>query len=201
MRTIVVLGTGQSLTQADVNYCIGKADVLAVNDAWKLAPWADWMYAADVQFWGMHHEAIKRDFKGECWTQSGEAAEWYGLNRIHSFDAPGLSHDPKLIHQGGNSGYQAINLAYHFGASRIVLLGFDLYGTHFFGSHPRGLADPAQISFDYWLARFGALAEDLAWADVPVYNCSRPFVVDGVKHYSKLTCFRRADLETILEGD
>jgi hypothetical protein len=189
MRTIVVLGCGPSLTQADVDYCRGKAEVMAVNDAYRLAPWADWMYAADVSWWGMHHAAVKTGFAGECWTQSEQAAEWYGLRHISSVDEPGLSLDPLVINQNGNSGAQAMNLAYHLGAQRIILLGFDLCGTHFHGSHPAPLNDPIALSFQVWQKGFHALAEGLAWQGIKVVNCSR---------HTKLTGFTRGALETTL---
>jgi hypothetical protein len=197
MRTIVVLGCGPSLNQEDVNYCIGKADVIAVNDAWRLAPWADWLYAADVQWWKVHHAAVKADFRGESWTQSKEAADAYGLRYMESREGAGLSRDSHFVFQGSNSGHQAIGLAYHLGAHRIVLLGFDMCADregrpHFHGSHPRPLADPLPLSFKVWKEAFNPLAEDLAWADVPIFNCSR---------HTELRCFRRGALETILGPD
>lgn len=123
-------------------------------------------------------------------TRDAGAAHRYGLEWIRSENAPGLSLDPEVIHEGGNSGYQALNLAYHAGAGRIVLLGYDMQRTggraHWFGDHPRGL----QVSspFEDWRRRFDALAADLARAGVEVINASRE---------TALTCFRRAPLESI----
>lgn len=190
MRTIAVLGCGPSLTQADVDLLRGKVEVLAVNDAYKLAPWADWHYACDVSWWGLHHAQVKAKFQGESWTQSDQAAEWYGLHYIRSTEAMGLSRDPLVICQNGCSGAQAMNLAFHFGAQRIILLGFDMCGSHFHGSHPAPLNDPLPISFAYWQKGFHALAEGLAWEGIKVFNCSR---------HTKLTGFTRGTLETILE--
>jgi len=42
--------------------------VLAINDAYRLAPWADWLYACDDRWWRFHHEAVAAGFQGECWT-------------------------------------------------------------------------------------------------------------------------------------
>lgn len=44
-----------------------------------------------------------------------------------------------------NSGQRAIQLAAHFGAERIILLGYDCSlenGTHWHGNHPDGLKNP-----------------------------------------------------------
>lgn len=63
---------------------------------------------------------------------------------IKAFDADtvagGLSRDPKKIHTHRNSGGAAINVAYHLGAKRILLLGYDMKTQgdkrHWFGAHP-----------------------------------------------------------------
>ena len=100
----------------------------------------------------MHHIAdITRDYEGRCWTQnvqwevSGkkiDPAQW-GITQLQSESKAGLSTTPGLIHSGGNSGYAAVNLAYHLNAGRVLLLGFDmmLEGSkrHWFGDHPQGL--------------------------------------------------------------
>ena len=46
--TCCILATGPSLTPAQAEYAKGKARVIAVNDAWRLAPWADILYACDA---------------------------------------------------------------------------------------------------------------------------------------------------------
>jgi hypothetical protein len=52
--TVVCIGGGPSLTRDDVDYCRGKAFVIAINDAYKLAPWADALYACDGLWWRWH---------------------------------------------------------------------------------------------------------------------------------------------------
>ena len=46
--TCCILATGPSLTPDQAEYAKGKARVIAVNDAWRLAPWADILYACDA---------------------------------------------------------------------------------------------------------------------------------------------------------
>lgn len=84
-----------------------------------------------------------------------------------------MSRDPLLIHEGGNSGYQAINLAYHAGAAHIVLLGFDMKTNgkrHWFGDHPTPALNVSS-PYDVWIPKFGPLAADLAADGVAVTNC------------------------------
>lgn len=150
---------------------------MVVNDNYRLAPWADWLYACDGAWWRVYHAAVVAGFSGECWTQDEVAAKQYGLHWIRGKSDPGLSRDPAVIHHGANGGYQAINLAYHFGASRIVLLGYDMGGTHWFGDHPTSL--PVKSSYDAFLREFPALARDLKSAGVEVVNCSRSTALEA----------------------
>jgi hypothetical protein len=98
-----------------------------------------------------------------------------------------------VIHQGGNSGYQAINLAYLWGAQTIILLGLDCSKApdgkdHWFGQHGPGLTQ--QQPYDIWQARFPQLAQDLKEEGVRVINCSRQ---------TALTCFERMTLEKAID--
>lgn len=95
-----------------------------------------------------------------------------------------------MIHEGGNSGYQAINLAFHTGAKRIVLLGFDMQRTdgkaHWFGNHPGNMQVPSPYAD--WLHKFEQLAADLKVQGVEVLNCTRE---------TALTCFERVSLDAV----
>jgi hypothetical protein len=73
------------------------------------------------------------------------------------------------LRTGSNSGYQAINLAVHLGAARIILLGYDMKGTHFFGKHRDGSVPPFQAC----LRLFPTLVKPLAALGIPVINATR----------------------------
>lgn len=141
----------------------------------------------------MHGEAT-RAFAGERWTQrqlgdkdprEAAVAKLHGLRVIDGEDKPGLGRE--RLHYGGNSGYQAINLAYLWGARQILLLGFDMHKAekaHFFGDHPGRLN--AGTNYAQFLPYFEPLARDLAAEGVRVINCTRT---------TALQCFERAPLE------
>lgn len=157
MKPWICIGSGPSLTLEDVEYCQGRAHVLVINDNFRMAPWADILYACDKDWWDYYVDAVWDRFKGELWTQipkpadldkgqsyAESAAGIYHLNYVECRPKPGLSVDPKTVHGGGNGGYQGINLALHqinagIGARRIGLLGYDFHGSHWFGEHPQGL--------------------------------------------------------------
>jgi hypothetical protein len=91
-----------------------------------------------------------------------------------------------------NSGGAAINLAYHMGATKIILLGYDMQWTggksHHHGDHPEHLQH-RMPGFHRWLRYFDAIQKDLVRLGVTVYNCTPG---------SALTSFRMADLEDML---
>jgi hypothetical protein len=115
-------------------------------------------------------------------------ADEHGINAISGVDGSGLN--GKNIVHGGNSGHQAMCLAYLLGATSIYLLGYDMQRTggksHFFGEHPKGMINGNYAKF---LPQFNKLATDLQREGVEVINCTRQ---------TALTQFRRAELASVL---
>ncbi|MFV1983009.1 MAG: hypothetical protein ACC657_05650 [Thiohalomonadales bacterium] len=83
---------------------------------------------------------------------------------------------------GGNSGYQAVNLAYILGAKTILLLGFDMFGDHYFGKHPKTLVNGSP--FDMFIKSFESITKD-----IEIINCTRK---------TALNCFPKMSLESVL---
>jgi hypothetical protein len=75
---------------------------------------------------------------------------------------------------GYDSGTSAINLAYHFGARTIVLLGYDMTGGHFC-KHP--LQHPPQGHFRQHMIPLHAFNADAKSKGVRIVNCSPTSVV------------------------
>lgn len=113
------------------------------------------------------------------------------MNVIGGIDLPGMSNVPTKIHTGGNSGFQAINLAALWGVRRIVLLGYDVKATdgrrHFHVDHPEHLGNP--LTFGRWAERFNVAARDLRGMGIQVVNCSEQ---------TALTCFEKMSLADAL---
>lgn len=86
-----------------------------------------------------------------------------------------------------NSGHQAIQYAYHKGAARILLIGYDMQHTggkrHWHADHGGGLSNAEGISG--WVRCFTPLAKELALMGVQVVNCSET---------TALQCFERGAL-------
>ncbi|MDA9511170.1 hypothetical protein XI09_42280 [Bradyrhizobium sp. CCBAU 11386] len=96
-------------------------------------------------------------------------------------DAPGILGD------GGNSGFQAINLAVQCGATRLILVGFDMrldLGVHWHGKHGRGLNNPNGANIARWRCIIDGQASRLAALGVSVINCS---AVSALEAYPKMS--------------
>lgn len=193
-ETVVCLGSGPSLTPADVDLCRGRARVIAVNDTFTLAPWADVLYACDASWWLSHPAA--NSFAGQKWSLDHHSwadyrARFPDVQHLANTGPSGLELDPSGLRNGRNSGYQAINLAVHFGASRIVLLGYDMQApadrpAHFFGDH-RAPRPP----FNIFLPHFPTLVAPLQALGVELVNATRE---------TALTCFSRAAITDVLQA-
>jgi hypothetical protein len=168
VSTFAVLATGPSMSQETADYVRGRCNVVAVCNAYTLAPWADALVCNDAIWWKVHPDALEfagRKFCGQAWP----GTEF--LRNERNFPA------------GSNSGYQGLRVAGILGASRILLCGFDMRGSHFFGAHPTPLRNSTPSKFKSMASQFRL------WRGAPVLNCTPG---------SALTCFPMADLREVL---
>lgn len=187
-RSCVVIASGPSAGEANLDLVAGWP-TLTVNDAYRLSLQATGLYAADPRWWEHHGARVRQDFRGECWTQDEKTAKALGLNWIECERRPGLSTAQGVIRSGGvigNSGAQAINLAFLLGARRLILVGFDMNDhpgpSHFFGEHPKGLNYGTK--YRVFAGHMAEMARDLAVQGVEVINCS---LKSGLNYWPKRT--------------
>ena len=189
-RTAVVIANGPSLTREQIDFA-GESDVLAmtVNTAYQMAPWAPVFYAGDFLFHKVHNLRMRQHRMSSIWTTDSTAAEQYGVNRWKGRNDVGLGET--MIHLNGNSGAQAINLAYLFGARKIVLLGFTMREIdgkkHFHGDHEKPLVQ--KQLFGEWVHKMSFVARDAKRLGVDIVNADP---------LSAMTCFRMGNLEAEL---
>lgn len=194
-ETVIIVATGHSVTQHDVDYCRGKARVLVINTAIQLAPWADACYFAD-QRWGDAHIDKLKAFGGLKVSIQNAAPilEKDPTIKImrNNTDKPGLCMEPDGLNTGRNSGYQGINLAVHLGVKRIVLMGFDLNvrpdKRWFFGASYGWSNSGPQIYENSFLPRFLTLASPIADLGIEVINCSMG---------SSLDCWEKREIQDV----
>lgn len=165
MTTICILATGPSLT-AEAVAKVRHLPCIAVSDAYRLAPWACAMVSADKAWWRLHNP----EFAGPKYTLA---------------DVPEVEKVMDLA-MGSNSGLLACHIAVtRLGAKRLLLLGVDMHGSHFFGRHPEPLKNTKAERFEQMKKQFAN------WAPkrVDIWNCNPE---------SGLTCFPRMTLDEAL---
>ena len=192
---MAILAGGQSLTIEQVERCRGKCRVIAINRAYQLAPWADWVWAADVdRFWRWHPDVIEH--QGERITVAREPMppsrerdfqrlQERGARVVRWRDGQGASSDPSEV-RGKNGAHHVLSSIMHTGASTVLLLGVDMHGRHWHEPYP---SSPSERGYHAWIDNLGALVEPLALAGVAVLNCSPG---------SAVPYWPRIDLEAVL---
>ena len=173
---VAILGCGPSLKGFCADTLRGVFRVIAINDSFLLAPWADILYFCDFSWWKEHRESVLKNFTGTrvCTLENTGIP---GILSLRSTGETGLETDPSGIRHGCNSGYQCINLAYHLGAKRILLLGFDMRvvrGNLHWNIRPgKQTAEGFQHTLTHaMLPKFGTLREPLREAGVVVLNAT-----------------------------
>jgi hypothetical protein len=171
MTTFAVLASGPSMSQAVADQVRGRCKVIAVSDTYKLAGWADALVSSDAAWWKAHPEAL--EFEGPKWSAAPDFRQVKGVERFPSAD------------NGSNSGLLACQVAVSMGATRILLCGLDLRGSHFFGLHQAPLKNTVPARFDVFHRQFARFRP----RGVEVLNCTPD---SALKH------FPMADLEEAL---
>ncbi len=173
-ETVFILGCGPSLAQSDVDLLQGHR-VIAINDSFLMGPWADVLYGCDARWWRTREQRIKQVWEGGMRITLENDIP--GVFRMRNTGDSGLETSPDGLRNGKNSGYQAINLAYHFGVSKIVLLGYDMklgkHGELHWNARPE-LQTQAGFArtLSLMLPLFDTLVEPLATAGVQVVNAT-----------------------------
>jgi hypothetical protein len=199
-RRVVVIATGPSLTADQVKQVRASGDpVIAVNNGYEYAPWADLLYACDLKWWVNYREKGKlggagnKSFAGL--KVSLEETPYPEVLRIGNGGTFGFDERHDHVRTGKNSACQAVHVAAHAGAETIILLGCDCTApsdgpSHCFGDHDwrRGkMPSP----YNEFLEGWSALAPALSARGIRVINASPG---------SAIECFEKAGLEEALKS-
>jgi len=120
-----ILGGGPSLPLSRLHLLAGRRTI-AVNSAYKVAPWADVMIFGDCKWFNPHGFGLK-NFAGLKITTCARFVDEPGLRLAKKDLMPyGVSTNPDVLFWNLSTGAMAINLAFLLGVTEIVLLGFDM---------------------------------------------------------------------------
>jgi hypothetical protein len=177
-ETVACIASGPSLSLDDVAFVRGKVRVIAVNDAVRVAPWADVLYSSDRAWWPgfARHGGAFNGLKygvGEHQGQREPFRRCPDVTVLTNTGEHGVETDPSGLRTGSNSGAAAINLAVHFGAARVLLLGYTMSvidnRAHFFDDGPA-----RHTLYRSWVRCFDAMRAPLKALGVEVINCTHP---------------------------
>jgi len=189
-ETVAIIGSGPSAKKAGVELLQRRAKVIAINESWQLAPWADVLYGCDGKWWNWRSGVPA--FKGLKVSSDPIACDLYkDIKRIciPNVRSNDLVMEPLgYVGAGGNSGFQGLNLAVQFGGKRILLVGYDMrvdLGEHWHPRHYPPLSNPHPVdNLPRWRSALDKAYGFLSALGIEVINCSN---VSALKAYPKMT--------------
>lgn len=175
----IIIGTGPSLNDQAENIkrlASSGFKLFGVNNTYHDFDLDCWI-ACDSK-WHEVYGQVVGDFDKWHWDKS--ICDKYGYSYIEGRWGDGLSVDGSYIHYGHSSGYQALGLALHYGATEIYLCGYDMsYSAeirHYFtnlsaegGEYPKELRKYS--TFDGLIRCYKTIADQEGLP--PIYNCTK----------------------------
>lgn len=186
---IIIVASGRSLEAFDFDRLKGLGTIIAVNGAGSSVPFANAWFTLDP--WGLHGPQLPENFRGKLFAAVSEdfgrdyaltsehrrtpSASITYLHRLRKHNLAGvssetafktgLSEDTSCINTG-NSGYGALNLAYHLRPKKILLLGIDGGMGYFYTK------DSSNRPLTYLPEMFASAVPQLEAAGIQVINGS-----------------------------
>ncbi len=183
-KTVCIVGGGPSLKNDMTQISMSLVRELhpdvkwvVVNNAYKLCPWADLLFFADCGWWEWNGSDVLAKFRGLVATATSDVCTVNDarIKRLWR-DRNNWSEDPNKVY-GWDGGTMAINLAYHMGAAKIVLWGFDMRPgpkgeTQWHNDHRRR-TDPANYELNF-IPRLTKSVKVLDSHGISVVRCTEP---------------------------
>lgn len=179
-RTVWILGGGPTLQQLEGSDLLVGHTTLAVNSAVYLGDWVSALFFGDAK-WYWWNEARVKAYPGPKFTMNivfqgrdkSVVAE-PDLMIVRRGRTFGHCRSDTGIGWNRSSGAAAIDLAVNMGATRVILLGFDMRrvnGEKNYRKHENdGKTNPNP--WDYFMEGLHRLADDLSMLGFEVYNAT-----------------------------
>ena len=187
-ETCVIVASGPSAKTVPLELGRGKARFIAINTSWKLAPWADILFACDHSWWKQYNGCP--EFEGlKLTTDARASAEFSGVRHVKCRKPEDrlILRPLNTVGWGSNSGFQCLNLAVQFQCAKIILVGFDMRidkGLHWHGRHPGDMSNPSSRNIGRWRRAVDNAAGVIKDTGTRVINCSPD---SALKAYPKMT--------------
>jgi hypothetical protein len=178
----------------------GRAKVIAIKENVNLCPWADMVYGCDAAWWRFRRGLP--EFKGlkVTWAGSNLTADYPDLKTVTIPPCKRLvwtdqfQFEKGVVGAGGNSGFQALNIACWLSDAPKILIGFDMHdqsGKHWYGRNNWPMSNnPDRTNFEKWIGSFSRAAPLIAAKGIQVFNTCQN---------SALKCFPFKTIEQALD--
>ena len=183
--------------------------VIGVNNSYMLGNWVDVVWFGDCGWFNFHQQKMSDEYFGlrcSCCPRFGDNPKHgvYFFARDNERKV-GISTKPNRVAWNHNSGSSAINVAYHLGATRIVLLGFDMKNaqlqenksridTHWHGGHKATMVQISDDTLKKHLEGFPYIAKQAPHLGLEIINAVYPPLGSGI------TSFRKVSIDNVLKG-
>jgi hypothetical protein len=196
-ETAYVVGGGPSLRNVDLA-CLKGRRVIVVNSSYQLVPFADYLFFGDQRWWLEHDwRPEMQNFRGQIVTCSTSVSHL----RVHKVNRRlppeiGLAVENDAVVSQRTSTQGAMNLAFHLGVKRIVLVGIDMGrapdgASHHHKPHPWP-PRPGNVVWDEQLEQLQHIVGPLKRHGVEVINTSP---------VSRIEWWPKMSLQAALESD
>ena len=174
MTTWCLIAPGPSASADDAaRVAAAGIPIGAIGNAFQLVESPAFIAATDSAWWRKYPEAKER---------SGKLFTMHTVSGVERVRVPGWT--------AVNSGVLGLQCAKREGATRILLLGFDMHGSHFFGAYTNGLSNTTESKRRQHLRQYATWRR--ANPGVEVINCTPG---------SALQCFPMARLDVYLPAE
>ena len=156
--------------------------VIGVNIAFMLGNWVDVLVFGDGAFYGVNKQAIDGFRKLKISLNKNASPKMRGVVGLKMVERDnhipfGISTRPNKVSWNKNTGAASINLAYHFGVKRIMLLGFDMKvsnngSQHWHGHYkaPPKQGEKRRYPFRFHLPAFEPIRNDAKRLGLEILN-------------------------------
>lgn len=155
-QTVFVIGGGPSIINFDI-IRLQPHNCIAINNAFIIAPWSRFLVFHDSRWLKWHLDGVQK-FTGTRVTTNSKAPP-IAAKRMQKDRRVAINCTDPTVLAGIDSGTMGLNLAFHFGASTIALVGFDMGFTarsgkvikHWHTEHP---ISPHASNYDRFLKQY-----------------------------------------------
>lgn len=179
-ETVFIICGGPSVGYQPTNRLLGRK-VIAVNSSYETVPFAQYVFFGDNRWFNEHRDRPEfKALKGRIVTCSNAAHDPTGRLLKTERYTPGVTGPLGLCEERDHIASQrtsaqgAMNLAYHLGAARIVLLGLDMGRATDGRTHhhkPHIWANkPGNLTWDIQMKQLRLIVEPLRAKGIQVFN-------------------------------